>query len=453
MKNENNREVEELLKNKMNELSDCVDCFDRISARAFPEKDEDFSESGFTVSDLENVTGRARRTNFIRWTAVTAAAVIGIAVIPRTALFNNVMSNIGSGSVRKNYENIIDEINAETQNGDYIIADYPLDYYIQNDLLVTPLFACPFEDCGKENAVVRIYIRQINGMMTNQVYAVEYEGTYSEENILAVAESEYKFSAEDIEEAEKCTFAVNSDSDSAVGQNFATDSDGIFIDGDGDNVSLASFQNFTVMKYDGGIIPITTEILYGHKTLTDDLYFYDVISKSNNQKIQLPEREKMWAKSVYFNGNEAMPEENGSVFTRTELFHSNSDSAETECMFIAPFEADYLTEITETGTDEIISLYADGTEKRLSTIILPTDMSALLSTKLYFSPEALDGETFINAVTSSENYENSLSYDISAEYNQRIIEENMQALEEALRQEEQHYRTLATEQNPLSSAE
>ncbi len=61
MKNEKteNREIENILKSKMNELSESVDCFDKISARVFPEKNQDFSESGFTISDLENKIGRA----------------------------------------------------------------------------------------------------------------------------------------------------------------------------------------------------------------------------------------------------------------------------------------------------------------------------------------------------------------------------------------------------------
>lgn len=37
-----NQEIEKILKEKMNELSSSVDCFDKISARAFPEKDPDF---------------------------------------------------------------------------------------------------------------------------------------------------------------------------------------------------------------------------------------------------------------------------------------------------------------------------------------------------------------------------------------------------------------------------
>ncbi|HOR21989.1 MAG TPA: hypothetical protein PLY43_04645, partial [Ruminococcus sp.] len=70
----NDQEFQELLKKKMNELSDSVDCFDKISARAFPKDQLDFSAGEFTVSDLENVTGRKRRLPALKWAAIGAAA-------------------------------------------------------------------------------------------------------------------------------------------------------------------------------------------------------------------------------------------------------------------------------------------------------------------------------------------------------------------------------------------
>ena len=53
-----NPEFEKLLKNKMNELSENVDCFDKIAERAYMSDNVDFSDSEFTVTDLENVTGK-----------------------------------------------------------------------------------------------------------------------------------------------------------------------------------------------------------------------------------------------------------------------------------------------------------------------------------------------------------------------------------------------------------
>ncbi|MDE6787769.1 MAG: hypothetical protein K2J47_00400 [Ruminococcus sp.] len=445
MKNENNHGVEELLKNKMNELSESVDCFDRISARAFPEEDEDFSESGFTISDLENVTGKARRIRVVRWIAA-AVAVVCIAVIPQTNFANNILSNIGSGSVRKNYENLISEINSETQNGDYLISDYPLNYYIQNDVLVTPLFVCPFEDCGKEDANVRIYTRQINGFNTNQVYAVEYIGTYSEENIIAAAQSEYTFSAEDITYAEQYStddFNSYSDCSYAIVQNFSTDSDGLFIDDDGDSLSLASFVNFTLIKYDGGIIPVSSEILYGHKTMSDDSYFYDIISTSENKKIQINEREKSWKKSVYFNDNTAMPKENHSIFTKKNLFNGDLSEQDNELMFIFSFKTDYRPE-----KNEIINVYSEASDIQLSSIIVPYDDFALSSTRLYFSSLALDGDTRI--IVKSNKQSQSVHYFDTVTIISDEELEYQKYTEELIKKEEAR---IYEEQNKLGSAE
>lgn len=437
VKNENNHEVEKLLRDKMNELSESVDCFDRISARAFPEKDEDFSESGFTVSDLENVTIRARRSSIIKRTVLAVAAVICIAVIPQTNLIGSIM-NIGSDSVKQSYENLISEISNEIQNGDYLIADYPLDYYIKNDVLVTPLFACPFEECKKEDVNVRIYTRQINGFNTNQVYAIEYAGDFSENNIIAAAQSEYTFSEEDIDYAEQYSiddFMEYYDCSSVVGHNFSTDSDGLFTDSDGDAVLIASFTNFTLIKYDNGIIPVESSILYGHKTSADDLYFYDIISISYGEEIQIMEREKAWQKSIYFNGNTAVPEENHSIFTKRNLFHSDLHEQDNELLFIFSFEIDYKPE-----ENRIISAYSDSGIQLslLGSIILPYDDFALSSACLY---AGIDTRIIVkSSVQSSDTIP--IRKDNQSEY-WKYIEELLMLQEEKIQ----------AEQNPLGSAE
>ncbi len=419
LKNENNS-VEKLLRDKMDELAGSVDCFDRISAKVFPEKDTDFSENGFTVSDLENVTAKVKRTNIIRWTAFAAAAVVCIAVIPQTSLINNIFSNIGS--VKKNYESLIAEIDTETKNGGYLTADYPLSYYIQNDVLVTPLFACPFEDCGKEDANVRIYTRLINGLYTNQVYAVEYVGTFSEDNIIAVAKSEYTFSAEDVEFAEQ--FSIDDFTEypcaDTVSQNFSTNPDGLFTDNENNAVSLASFVNFSLIKYDGGVIPVSSTVLYGHETMNDEQYFYDIISLSENNEIQITERDKAWETSVYFNGNNAMPDGNHSIFSEKDLF-SSSPEVLSECSFVSPFTDGY----TKESMDEIISLYNDKSGSRLSAIIVPPDNIQLFTTYLYFSQE--NGETSV-FVKSTKGFYKNYMYDTLPdeigieEYRQMILE-------------------------------
>lgn len=144
------QEFEKILKEKMNELSASVDCFDKISARAFPEKDSDFSECGFTVSDLENVTGKRRFPPVLRWVSAAAAIVLCIGVIPKTAIINSLRDPAEKSSGKSTYTRLLSEIKDETQSGSYYICDLSLDDYISRDVLVTPLYSCPFEESNED---------------------------------------------------------------------------------------------------------------------------------------------------------------------------------------------------------------------------------------------------------------------------------------------------------------
>ena len=182
----------------MNELSASVDCFDKISARAFPEKDSDFSDCGLTVSDLENVTGKRRFPPVLRWVSAAAAIVLCIGVIPKTAIINSLRDPAEKSSGKSTYTRLLSEIKDETQSGSYYICDLSLDDYISRDVLVTPLYSCPFEE-SNEDMNVRLYIRYIGGIRTNQIYAVKYRGNYSEDNIVAAAETGVSFSEKEEE--------------------------------------------------------------------------------------------------------------------------------------------------------------------------------------------------------------------------------------------------------------
>lgn len=297
-----NQEIEKLLKNKMNELSDSVDCFDKISAKAFPDEKSDFSESGFTVSGLENVTGRSRKMHVLKWAAISAAAIVCIAVIPKTGFINRVYKNMTGNSVKCIYQNLITEINSETQKNEYLIVDYPLDYYIKNDVLITPLFGCPFEEIDKENVNVRLFIRQINGINTNQIYAAAYVDSYSEENILAAAESNFKFSGEeteaviqDISNIEANFSDDNELIDCAVETCFSTNDSYEIINSDNETVSLASFEYTSIFKTTNGIEALKTSVIYSKDTESpDSLYDYDIISQNGNGDIIDISRDDMW---------------------------------------------------------------------------------------------------------------------------------------------------------------
>lgn len=408
-----NQEIEKLLKNKMNELSDSVDCFDKISAKAFPDEKSDFSESGFTVSGLENVTGRSRKIHVLKWAAISAAAIVCIAVIPKTGFINRVYKNMTGNSVKCIYQNLITEINSETQKNEYLIVDYPLDYYIKNDVLITPLFRCPFEEIDKENVNVRLFIRQINGINTNQIYAAAYVDSYSEENILAAAESNFKFSDEeteaviqDISNIEANFSDDNELIDYAVETCFSANDSYEIINSDNETVSLASFEYTSIFKTTNGIEALKTSVIYSKDTESpDSLYDYDIISQNGNGDIIDISRDDMWHKSMYFNGNSAMPTGNISDFTRKDIF-ADSDRTINEFDFLSikPYANPDFT------WDENIELALTSGYKKFYSIIPPTDSYSALTLKMYYPSsytngviEVKDGYDFLNSVdTSSE---------------------------------------------------
>ncbi len=456
-------EVEQLLKNKMNELSESIDCFDKISARAFPKSSGEFTDDEFTVTGLENITGKPQHFKFIKWISFAAAAAVLIAVVPQTNFARQMLANLISCPTDNLYQDIISEINTELETGDYLTVDIPLDYYISNDVLITPLFSCPFKDSGRENANVRLYIRQIDGINTTQLYAVEYIGsTYSEDNIVAAAESDFKFTQNDIEklknEFSDDSYVVTGFSDIAVSQFSDKDKTGLLTDKNGEYISIASFCDFSIIKYTNAVHVVTSEVLYGHKT-NDDLYFYDIISESDGKIIDMPERRNMWRQSVCFNGNSAMPEDNISNFTKTELFDISAASGNeySDCSYIYPYSSD---DNIKWNYDEIISISDSYSGKRLSGIMLPNyeTMNPYLSTvKMYFSQFCFtenDDRKILNINLKNQSnkilkvfsisVDDMISEDIRWNETQEEIDEEWQLMQEQVNQQEQEL--LAEEQ-------
>lgn len=390
VRNENieTQELEKLLKNKMDELSESVDCFDKISARAFSQDKPDFSESGFTVSDLETITPKRKAPAVIRWTAIAAAAAIGIAVIPKTGFIPRVFYNISSSSSVRSYQELIEEISSETENGSYNIFDVPLDYYIKNDVLVTPLFSCPFEDCGISDANVRIFIKQLECLNTTQVYAIEYSGEFSEDNFVAAAESRYKFTDEELEFAGNITarlFGYRSSSE-IVEANFTVDQNGNLTDLDGKKLkSLASFDQLMCYKDATTTAYISASVLYGQK-LNESGCFYDICAyTSDKHTISLTDRRDMWKRSVYYNGKSAMPKADYSDFTRTELFGSDENGDTANIIAIKPYTNFDITTADHSYSSDNVTISSGGTStapceapydaaaKSSMTIYLPTN--------------------------------------------------------------------------------
>ncbi len=401
--------VEKILKNKMNELSDSVDCFDRISAQVFAEEKFGISDDDFTVSGLENITGRSNVPKILKWTATAVVAAICIAVIPHNNFVRRMFSKVTDGENK--FPVIMEELETELESGAYIYIDVPLNYYIENDVLVTPLFCCPFEDCEKENANVRLFTKQIDGIETTQMYAVLYDGIYTEKNIIAAAESKYKFTAEDM------TYTLNEDikfanyAETAAEMSFGSDKNGEILDSEGNQVSVASFTNNVLVKNaQNEIVNQSSEILFGHKN--DSEYFYDILTY-NNENFS---RDKFWKNSVYFNGNSSYPKTSESKFTRTDIFNSlkNTTNTQNDFSFIRPIINSSVDNQTTNGTNYVSfendfhiynynNIYNYGNNDILGIIPVPANIQARLTIKIYFSVTNDDMEILLTSTSNMPN--------------------------------------------------
>lgn len=340
-----NPEFEKLLKNKMNELSENVDCFDKIAERAYMSDNVDFSDSEFTVTDLENVTGKRSMPKLIKWGALVACAVLCIGILPKSGFARNVFSDLKTEPYSKLYTSIADKIvSISSDSENYRVYDLSLDEYIRNDVLVTPLFCCPFEDIGREDVRVKIYIRTIESYFTNEVYAVEYCGEYTKENFIAAAESKAEFTDEEIAELnkDKSELFVNARFDEMAAWTYLSSSsaNGNLTDKDGNEVTAASFIYDSFFKDDYDIVPLTNYVFYCHDGYeASDSYRYDEASYSLNENectvYVLPDTRSMWKVSVYCDGTSAMPAESISNFTKGNYF--SQPTAYNEIAYIIPF--------------------------------------------------------------------------------------------------------------------
>ena len=299
--------AEKLLRDKMNELTENVDCLDTITARVFPTLPAGAEDDEYIITDLEVVTGRSRKGSFLKWAAIAATIVLCIFFVPKSGAVKRFFYNMGAPSDRS-FRRITSAVERMAADGDYRYIDVPLSRYAAEDILVTPLFSCPFEDTGRENVNVRIYIRQENDSVdTAEVYAVEYAGNYTPDSIIAAAEPVCTFSDEEL---------------SALDEQFRDDSAYKAAGEVNDAEGLASTGSVCYVRDGGKAVPANVELLYGSD---NDGSFYDIYVSSGDKKLELPAREKMWKASVYANGTSAFPEESGSRYERRELFTQSSD--------------------------------------------------------------------------------------------------------------------------------
>ena len=330
MNNADNHDIEKMLKEKMDGLASSVDCFDEISSRAYG-KGNVFFENGETVTELENVTGRKSRGFIMKIFAGAAAAMALFTVISNVQFPERVMSDISEESA--DFRSLIEEANYEINNNEYIYYDIPLDYYYHNALTITPLYECPFRYSNNDNSSVRLYIKTINNTPTNQMYAFEYTGTYSEDSIIAAAETSAEITDSDINNlgipAQIQT--IKQLDDLAVSSLFCEPGSGTLADTSGNNVTLASIDYNMFYKSDNKLLPVRTLILYGTE-IASGAQFYDIMNfRRENDDLT----NNSWSRSIYSNGYSAAPESSGNLFEHKELFKKAGEIIENEFAFVS----------------------------------------------------------------------------------------------------------------------
>lgn len=340
-----NSEFENLLKGKIDELASSVDCFDKIASKAFPEERKEYSDSEYTICDLENITGKKRGFRFFPAAVMTVAAVVCIAVIPKNGLVNNFLAKF-TGSDKKVYRELINEINEETAGGDYVYFDCTLEEYIANDISITPLYSCPFEKNEKDDINVRIFVKMYGSLPTNQIYAVQYEGEYSEANYIAAADSKAKFTDEELIGNYSVINLPNVRGEALelVEKAFGgRDEQYLMNDNNQTNVSSISYD--CLYKYDETVYPISSEVVVYTQENTLDSYCYDYLTmyfNEQNEKVMFDTTAfaDSWNNVVYFNGSYAEAKENLSLFTKTNIVSETELTREfdTTVSYIDPFE-------------------------------------------------------------------------------------------------------------------
>ncbi len=329
------------LKDKMKELSSSVDCFDKISVRAFPEKDSELTDSEFTVSDLENVTGKHKRISVLKWSSIAAAAALGIFILPKTAFYHDFMSEISEDGDPK-YNSLISEILTETAKGGYEVCDVPLDSYIRYSVLVDPFYECPFGKSDKKDVMVRLFERTYRDIPTNQLYAIEYSGKYADGIFLAAAKSGATFNDDELAKAaESSDWGDMSDKTyKAVCASFTADKYGALTDKNDDEQTVtpvASYEKKQIFKQGTEVMLLSTDVIYTSLS-HPDRYGYDISCCKNVDgelvSFDIPKADKLWKYSVSFNGTSAFPKEKDSYFTRMNYYsrpYSQEEIAAVNC--------------------------------------------------------------------------------------------------------------------------
>ena len=313
-------ELEKELKDRMNSLSAKVNCFEKISDRAFPEHDTDFE---VFVSDVENVSGKFRSAPVLKIAAAAAAAVAFIAVIPRTAAFQNFLADVNEKK-DTDFLSIVREIETETKTNTYRTYDIALSDYAKYSIMVNPFCKCPFRlDEEDPDARVRLFVRTYNDVQTDQMYAVEYSGEYKNKNFIAAAETAVKFTDEELasvsfDDVDNTAFSVQQGlmqtiADIIVENSFYTDRYGEMTGENGTELTAAAYSFHSTYKIENDIARYGAQIIY-FKNDDDTIYYYDISVGSDH--------EIAWERSLYTDDSSALPTDEAndiSMFRKIDL--------------------------------------------------------------------------------------------------------------------------------------
>ena len=365
------QKIEKKLKDKMNEMSASLDCFDKISSRAFPKIEQYHSNDEFVISDLENITGKRKHISVIKAFSAIAAAVVCITLIPKTGLIDRLMCEISTP--QSSYSSILAEFKAETENNTYYSYDVSLEYYSKYDLLVTPFNCCPFENNdlssvkggslanSTDDVRVRIFVKTIDWIQTEQMYAVEYGGNdFSEENFIAIADSAVKVHDTP---ADGNDFYDNTNDIYTILDNYCSENNhNNLSDPQGNAITLAETTFSNYFSSDNKLIPVKTTLFYGHGVdRSQDDYFYDIISYAPDGSIfDTGKRQNSWNSSVYRDGNSAMPSENESLFNSEKIVGAEANPDRSSMWSLSPVH-NYISSNTFPTYDSITTeLYKKG---------------------------------------------------------------------------------------------
>ena len=392
--------MEKFLKNKMQELSSSVDCFDRISERAFSGKTTDFTEGGYTVNDLEKVTSERKKHPVLKWTAAAAAVLLIIGILPKTAQVNRRKSEREAASVSlQTYREITDKImEIENDPVSYASKDMPLSRYLENDIFIDPLFTCPFEASPKHDIMVRYYIKMYGNYPTNEVYAVEYSGEFNESNFIAAASSGVSFTDEElrtIETEESAPETVNkaftellseygTASAKSAGAHFSCGDDGKIIDSSGNSAYTASYAYPSYYKTESGkVIPLVTGVEYCRLPDSGE-YFYSTYYITGTDKNALENENHIggWKDSVYHSGKLSIPKGSSRRWQKTGFVSNEADNADIISVKAADLAATSFSGVLNYNELDNIKVF-DTNGKLISEVQLPAGQTQLLTARLY----------------------------------------------------------------------